>query len=152
MTNNSYQLKFSLCYIDCTNFKEKELLILRNIIANARLGRQLSFSNYAIITFDNETDKKHEYPNITEIPSYGRGKTNGIIFDIIDEQLKSRFNKCLLYKTQYKTEGYYGYVFYNTETNESNHIFNVSFMPDELCIHIGKSIYILNHEDMYKIK
>ena len=78
---SSYNLKFFYCYIDCNNFKEKELLIFRNIVSNARLGNDIKFSSYGTITFNHE-DTKHEYPILTELSSFSRGKTNAIIFDM----------------------------------------------------------------------
>ena len=69
--DNSYMLKFNYCFVECTNFKEKELNILRNIISKARLGKELVFYRYANISF-NENDSKHEYPVITEFENFAR--------------------------------------------------------------------------------
>ena len=49
-------LKFSMPHINCTNFKEKDTLVIRNIIKGARLGDMISFSNYGNISFSNELD------------------------------------------------------------------------------------------------
>ena len=76
-----YTLKFNFNYINCSKFKEKELLILRNIVSGSRIGENFYFYKYANISFD-ESDKKHEYPIVSELDNFGRSKTNGIIFKI----------------------------------------------------------------------
>lgn len=144
--DKSYQLKFAMCYTECSNFKEKEALVMRNVFSVARLGELLKFRAFASITFDEENDHKHEYPNVAELDSFARGKTNGVIFDLHDSKNEGKFNRCLVYKTQYKTDGYFGYIFYNTETGRMNNIYNVNFALDELCIHIWKSLDILSRE------
>ena len=84
----TYNLKFLFSYIDCNNFKEKELILLRNFISGCRLGNEINFSHYAIVTFD-ENDKKHDFPIVTEIENFARSKTNGIIFNM--EKVKILF-------------------------------------------------------------
>ena len=149
--DKNYQLKLAICYTECSNFKEKELLIMRNIFSGARLGELLSFRAYGTITFDEEIDHKHECPNIVELDSFVRGKTNCIIFDLHDSKTEWNFKKCLIYKTQYKNDCYFGYIFYDTETGIINNIYNVNFALDELCIHIWKTLEILsrNNKNLY---
>lgn len=147
--SDNYELKFDWFYIDCANFKERELLLLRNTIAKARLGHDLSFYKYATITFSQE-DIKHETPIINELESFGRGKTNAIIFNMANTNINNnKFNKCLVYQTIYKTDAYYGYIFYHTETQRYIHIYNVNHDICELIIHIGRSIDTLQREEMY---
>lgn len=145
-TANSYKLDFKICYLECSNFKEKELLYIRNLISTIRLGHQLSFNCYATITF-NDDDKKHVNPNVTELSNYGRGKTNGIVFTINnDVDDLCTYNKLLIYKTQYSNSGspYYGYVLYNEDKNL--HIYSPGDCEYyELCIHIFRTLRNINN-------
>ena len=137
---NSYKLKFSYCYIECNNFKEKELVIFRNIISNSRLGRDMLFNCYANITFDND-DKKHEYPIINELNAFTRSKTNGIIFDIpVGDYNDGTFEKVLLYQTTNKNTGCYGLLFFNRETNLNSHVYNIDYDINDLIQHIQRTI------------
>lgn len=137
MTHN---LKFLFSYIECSNFKEKELILFRNFVAGARLGREIKFSNYATVTF-NEEDTKHDFPIVTEIDSFTRGKTNGIVFDMEKTSLNNGvFNKCFVYQTIYHNSGAYGYILFNSETGDSVHTFNVEYDTNELVKHIYNSI------------
>ena len=137
MTHN---LKFLFSYIECNNFKEKELVIFRNIISNSRLGRDMLFNCYANITFDND-DKKHEYPIINELNAFTRSKTNGIIFDIpVGDYNDGTFEKVLLYQTTNKNTGCYGLLFFNRETNLNSHVYNIDYDINELIQHLQHTI------------
>lgn len=137
---NDYKLKFSFSYIDCNNFKEKELNVFRNIISNSRLGRDLKFNSYVNITFEHE-DKKHDFPVISVLESFTRGKTNGVIFDVpIGDYNDGTFEKMLLYQTTNKNTGSYGLLFFNTETNLNSHIFNIEYDINELLQHMQRVI------------
>lgn len=140
-----YKLKFNFCYIDCDNFKERELLSMRHIIGLARIGHELIFDKYANISFDDK-DPKHKFPIITELQNFSRGKTNGIVFKMNETVLNDSFNRCLIYQTVTKTSGFYGYVFYNTETGLYTHTYNVDYDISSLIIHIMQSLEILSHK------
>lgn len=147
--NNNYTLKFNYCFIECTNFKEKELNVLRNIISKARLGKELVFYRYANISF-NENDSKHEYPVITEFENFARGKTNAIIFKMDNEMSsQEKYNRCIIYQTVSKNDGFYGYLFYNTETGEYNHTYNLTYELTNLFSHLYQSIDFINREKLY---
>lgn len=137
---NTYNLKFLFSYIECNNFKEKELLLLRNFISGCRLGREIKFSHYATVTFD-ENDKKHDFPIVTEIENFTRGRTNGIIFNMENTSLNNGvFTKCFVYQTLFHNNGAYGYILFNDETGESTHTFNIEYDANELVKHIYQSI------------
>lgn len=145
----NYKLKFNWCYIDCNNFKEKELILLRNTIACTRISNDITFYKYANISFD-ENDKKHETPIVTEFDNFTRSKTNAIIFDMKNtEKNPGKFNKCIIYQHIMKNDGFYGFVFYNTETGRYNHIYNITNDRNELLVNIWRSIDIMQREEMY---
>lgn len=144
---NTYNLKFMFSYVDCNNFKEKELIIFRNFVSGCRLGREIKFSNYATVTFD-ENDKKHDFPIVTEIENFTRSKTNGIVFNMENTSLNNGvFTKCFVYQTLYHNDGAYGYVLFNDETGDSVHIFNVEYDVNELVKHIYRSISSIPNRD-----
>lgn len=146
----NYNLKFIFSYIECNNFKEKDLILLRNFISGCRLGREIKFSHYANVTFD-ENDKKHDFPIVTEIESFTRGKTNGVVFDMENTSLNNGvFTKCFIYQTLFNNSGAYGYILFNDETNEITHSFNIEYDANELVKHIYTSITSINKRPMLK--
>lgn len=144
-SDDKYKIEFNFYYIEFTNFKEKELLILRHVINGARIGQYLSFDKYANISFS-DNDTKHINPCITELNSFTRGKTNCIIFNM--KNVKD-YDKCLVYQTLFKNDGFYGYIFYNSETHKYKHIYNVSYDLSLLLNNIVRSIDSLYKEDMF---
>lgn len=128
----TYTLKFNFNYINCNKFKEKELLVLRNIISGSRVGQNFYFYKYANVSFD-EQDYKHEYPIVSELDNFGRSKTNSIIFKISN----NLYNRCLIYQTGSKECSFYGYIIYNTETGKYSHNYNLDYEINSLLKHIN---------------
>lgn len=115
-----YKLKFQLPYIDCTNYKEKDLLSFIKLINGSRVGQLLCGYKYGTITYDQE-DKQKFYPIANELDNFSRSKTNCVIFNIKE----GNYNKLILYQSILKDSGFYGFVVYNTETNKMLHIYNI---------------------------
>jgi hypothetical protein len=137
---NTHKLKFSFCYVDCNNFKEKDLIIFNNLVKNARIGRDLKFDSYANILFD-ESDTKHEFPILTKLQSFTRGKTNAILYTMpIDEYNDGTFTHCMIYQTTNKNTGSYGALFYNLETELFSHIYNIEYNPNDLVQHLQRVV------------
>lgn len=131
-------LKFSMPHINCTNFKEKDTLVIRNIIKGARLGDMISFSNYGNISFSNE-DKLHWNPIVVDLESFTRSKTNCMIFDI---NTKNKYNKAIIYYSILSNDSYYGLLLYNTENNKCSHVHNINSELTNMLITVYKSIKI----------
>lgn len=125
-----YSAKFEMPYISCVNFKEKESIILSNIIKGSRLGELVNFDGYANISFDEE-DKNHWHPQIKPIESFTRNKSNSLVFGI---KGNNKYNKIFVYQTSLKETRFYGFIFYNTETNKCLHIYNVEYDHTKLII------------------
>ena len=126
-----YKLSFNMPYINCDNYKEKELINFIGIINGSRTGLLLNGYKYANIRFDDE-DKKHEYPIITELDSFSRSKTNCIIFN----SNEGRYNKLFIYQSLNKDNPYYGILAYNTDTGKNVHIYNIEYDHSKLIIYI----------------
>lgn len=128
--------KFAIPYINCSNFKEKDTLVLRNIIKGARIGDMLKFASYGNITFSEE-DVPHWNPVITELDSFTRSKTNCMIFDI---DSNCQYNKMFLYHTILPQHGFYGLLLYNSNINKFLHIYNIGYDINNLVIKMFKII------------
>lgn len=136
----TYNLKFIFSYIECDYFKEKELILLRNFISGARLGKELKFDTYASVSF-NEDDRRHDLPIVTEMESFTRTKINGVLFNMEESSLNNGvYNKCLIYQTVTKNGGAYGYVFFNSETGAQTHQFNIEYDLNSLIKHIYSTL------------
>lgn len=119
-------------YINCDNYKEKELMHFIGIISGSRTGLLLNGYSFGNIIF-NEEDKKHEFPIIMELDSFSRSKTNCLIYNIKND---NKYNKLFIYQTLNKDNPYYGILVYNTETGKSVHIYNIEYDYTKLIIYM----------------
>lgn len=146
----TYDLKFSVERIECDNFKQKQVAILRNVIETGRLVLDMKFSTFAIITFKDE-DEKHIYPHIEEIPDYNRLRTNCMIYDLFETDAnKGFYDKVIIYQTNgAKGNGWFGYFLYNSQTNTYVHKYYIDRTEDELCRQLHKSFNLMRFRDKY---
>lgn len=100
-----YKLKFMMPYINCDNFKEKDLNNLLGVINGTRIRDLIKGYKYGNIKFDEE-DKQKFYPIVNELENFTRSKTNCIIFDVDSK----KFEKLFLYQTLNRENPYYGIV------------------------------------------
>ena len=132
MESNLDKLEFQVCYLDVSPFQERQAEILVSSMLGSRLGRQMRFLSYGTIDFD-VTDHKHQYPKVTYIDSFKRGKTQAIVFDLLyNAQNNGMYDKLVIYNTTNAQNPYYGYVFYNSKEGKSSHRFLLDFATDEL--------------------
>lgn len=131
-----YKLKFNMPYINCDNYKEKELLNFIGIINGSRVGLLLTGYKYANLKFDDK-DNKHEYPIITELDSFSRSKTNCIIFNI---SKNNKYDKIFIYQTLNKENPYYGILAFNEETQKCTHIYNIEYDHSKIIIYMFRML------------
>lgn len=143
-----YNLEFSVYYINTDNFKQKNAEILISTFANSRIHEHLSFAGYANIEFSDD-DRKHRYPHITELEKFARSKTNCLVFNMHKSGHNDKFDKCFIYRSNNHREPTYGYVFYNTETGEMNHVWGVTEAYDALCIRITQTLNLMINTPLY---
>lgn len=146
---NKYNFEFWRWHFNCDNFNQKHSSILLSIISNGRLGRYMTFSSYATITFAEE-DTAHKYPTITELENFSRNKTNCLIFDLSEsEKNQNVYDKLFIYHSNGSQHDFYGYVLYNTETKKMMHKYFVTHEYDELCIALTKTLNTLEKSSLY---
>lgn len=144
-----YNLEFNMFYLNADNFKEKNARILVATIANARLNDFMKFSCFAHIDFD-ESDKKHQFPHVTEFEKYNRTKTNCIVYDLTDNANNQRYyDKCFIYRTNSPHFSTYGFVFYNSETGKCNHIYNIEEEYDVICVKLMQSFLTMFNKPLF---
>jgi len=134
-----YKLKFEMPYINCDNFKEKDLTNLLGVISGTRINESIESYNYANIKFD-ETDKQHWFPIVTELESFSRSKTNCIIFNLASS---NKYSKLFVYQTLNRENPYYGIVGLkkNPDINNSTvHIYNLELDYSVLVINMNRII------------
>lgn len=136
------KLKFWHQYINCNNFKSKQVTPLRKTIEASRLSVNLKFRSYGNISFESD-DVKHKYPIVNELEDFHRTKTNCIIYDIVDNN--GMFDKLFLYQT-FNSKGnlsFFGYVMLNEKTNKMWHKYFIEAEDDALCRDLNKSFWLL---------
>ena len=135
--NNYFAIgKFEMPYINGANFKEKEILNIANIINGSRIGENVYFCGYGNMSFSDE-DNKHWYPRITKLDGFIRNKTNLMILNI---KSNNKYNYIFIYQTTTKDSGFYGILMYNSETNDSLHIYNVEYDWSRLVIVLSRIV------------
>lgn len=134
---NCYIGKFEMPYTVASNFKEKEILTIANIISGSRLGDKLCFSGFAHMFFDEENDNKHWNPHIQLLEGFTRNKTNIMVLSIKEGY---KYDKIFVYQTTFKDSGFYGILCFNTETQKSLHIFNVEYDWSKFIIVLSRII------------
>lgn len=121
----SYSLKFEMPYITCDNFKEKEITIINNFIAGARIRKMIQYNSMASIEFDDVDVHKHEFPKVKILPSFIKQHTNAVIYDII---VPCKYDKVLIYQNILKNTNFYGFVIFNSNNTEQQfHYYNIEY-------------------------
>lgn len=115
-----YTLKFEMPYINCDNFKEKDLVNLLGVVTGTRIGESIKSYKYGNIRFETD-DKQHWRPIVSELDSFARSKTNCIIFDTKD---KDKYDKLFVYQSLNRENPYYGIVGLKTENGKIVHMYN----------------------------
>jgi len=135
---NTFELKFEMPYIECGNFKEKEILTILNIVNGSRVGQKIGFSGYFNVSF-NEEDKQHWKPIFTYLDNFSRSKTNAFCFNISDFD---KYDKIFVYYNGIRDSLYYGLLFYNSNTGKSVHLYNLDYDYTNLIVNISRVIKV----------
>ena len=131
-----YTLKFEMPYINCDNYKEKDLINLIGVINGTRIGECINNFTYGNIRFS-DGDTQHKYPIASELDGFTRSKTNCIIFDVKDKQ---KYDKLFVYQTLNRENPYYGIVGLKSETNQPIHIYFLDLDYSVLVINMFRMI------------
>lgn len=143
-----YKLKFTTCYSNPTNFKEKDFYITVNHLTNGRYATKIKYSCPANIKFE-LGDKKNEYPIVTELEAFKRKVTNCIVFDLLEDyDNKGYYDKLFVYYCDGKMPSY-GYVMYNTNTDEISNKSCIFGDINDLFKCLNDSFNHMNIRDIY---
>lgn len=149
---NSYTIPFTQLYINCSITKEKEFLKFKHIFNGLQISKLFSFVSYANISFSEE-DTKHENAIITELPQFGRNKTNALVYRISPGTINGDlYDKCIFYQYIGSLENYYGFILYNSETQKSHHVYNINYELMYLFIRLKQSINSFNNDKFAKYR
>jgi len=137
--NNIYELEFGMYYLDFANFKQKQAYIIQGSIGGGRLNELMRFESYGIMSFD-ESDTKHRYPKVQIIDKFNRTKCNCMVFKLSYNHMNNGiFDKCFIFQTTGKSNNYFGFLFYNTETHKMSTKFLIESAYDNLCIKLTQT-------------
>ena len=136
-----YTLKFEMPYINCDNFKEKDLVNLLGVITGTRINEQIENYTYGNIRFEQD-DKQHWKPIASELDGFSRSKTNCIIFNVKNS---NKYSKLFVYQTLNRENPYYGIVGLKKEidingNNPTVHIYNLELVYSALVITMNRII------------
>ena len=131
----TYELKLSMPYVKCDNFKEKDLINLLGVINGCRIKDYIQGYKYGILSFEDD-DVKRLNPSVLEIDSFLRLKTNCIIFDIVN---KTKYNKVFVYQSINRENNYYGIVGLKNN-GESVHVYNIELDYAKLVINLLRMV------------
>lgn len=131
-----YTLKFEIPYINCDNFKEKDLINLLGVVTGTRINDLISNYKYGNIRFELD-DKQHWKPIVSELDGFMRSKTNCIIFDIKEKQ---KYDKLFIYQTLNRENPYYGIVGLKSDNGKPVHIYFLELDYSVLVINMLRMI------------
>lgn len=137
----TYNLKFITPHVMCSNFKEKDIAFINNVIFGGRLGEKISYVGTGNIRFDSD-DKYQFNPICDTLEEFTKSKSNCLIYNITIKDENNPYNKIFVYQVISKTNDNhgYGYILFNDETNECTHVPMISSIVDELIIKINCSL------------
>lgn len=149
---NTLNVEFTHCYFDCNNFKQKDIDTLLYVISQSRLIHDMNFAGYGVISFDEENDKPHRYPNIRFANDDGskiqfnRKGTNCLMFDLYKTDNNPTYDKLFLYHTNAKNgQGiWYGWIIYDSVTKKYSHRFFIEHDIQELLLALNRCFYNIN--------
>lgn len=152
MKENKINVEFTHCYFNCNNFKQKDVEMLLYVISQSRLIHDMKFGGYAVISFDEENDKPHRYPEIKFADDNGndlqfnRKGTNCLMFDLYKTDKNPTYDKLFLYHTTAKNgQGvWYGWIIYNTKTKKYSHRFFIEHDTQELLLALNRCFCNIN--------
>jgi len=133
-----YTLKFEMPYINCDNYKEKDLINLFGVITGTRINDMINHYTYGNIKFC-DNDIQHKYPIVTELDNFTRSKTNCIIFDI-NEKYNHKYRKLFIYQTLNRENPYYGIVGLKSDGETLVHTYFINLDYSVLVINMSRMI------------
>lgn len=145
-----YNLKFGFWNINIDPIKEKEANKIIWILSQTRHANDISFTNYAEITFDLKDDK-HWNPIAEDQMVFNRRKSNCMVFDIHLTRGVDYYDKLFLYHSNNKRISNWGYVLYNTKTRKSKHTYFIYDDLNDLIGHINKALNSMMRKDDFSM-
>ena len=145
-----YNLKFGFWNINVDPIKEKEANKIIWILSQTRHAKDISFANYAEITFDLKDDK-HWNPIAEDQMVFNRRKSNCMVFDIHLTRGVDYYDKLFLYHSNNKRISNWGYVLYNTKTGKSKHTYFIYDDLNDLIGHINKALNSMMRKDDFSM-
>jgi hypothetical protein len=133
-----YTLKFEMPYINCDNYKEKDLINLIGVITGTRINDLIDHYTYGNIKFS-DGDRQHIYPIVTELDNFMRSKTNCIIFDV-NPKYQKKYKKLFVYQSLNRENPYYGIVGLKEENDKPVHIYFINLDYSILVINMHRMI------------
>jgi len=133
-----YTLKFEMPYINCDNYKEKDLINLLGVVTGTRINDMIDHYTYGNIKFC-EGDSQHKYPIVSELENFTRSKTNCIIFDMANKY-NQKYQKLFVYQTLNRENPYYGIVGLKSDGETLVHIYFLDLDYSVLIINMCRMI------------
>lgn len=148
-TEKNYDFELSMCHPMISTFKEKIARIIINTIGGSRLNKNMKFESFGKIEF-NEDDINEKHPFITTMDQFNRVKTNCLIYNLpVNNTNNGFYDKCFVYyHTSSKDIVNYGYIFYNSKTNDVLHDYYIEPSYDELMKHLNQSFNSFERRDI----
>ena len=130
----NYELELAINYQVFDNFKQKGVLLLKNLFLNGRINDYIRFAGYGFISPLNEKSSKIL---VEEQDKFNRMKTNCLIYNLT----KNKFNpgvydKLFIYYSANRENPWYGYVLYNSTTGKTFNRYCIDAEDDRLSQYI----------------
>ena len=143
-----YIINLPICYQNFDYFKLKSILILNGLFKDGRINDFMTFDKYGIIT---SLNKKNDQIEIEEFDKFTRGKINCLVYKLTKNKYNpDLYDKLIIYYNNVSRDTvWYGYIFYNSKTNESLHKYYIEYADDVLSQHIWNTFMMLHKKKIY---
>lgn len=145
----TYEITLNFYYQTFDNFKQKAALILQGLMNGGRMIDYARFHGYGVIT---PNGHKADKITIEELDKFNRVKTNCLIYDLTyNKYNKGKFDKLFIYMSNSARDNEsYGYILYNTKTQEMSNKYIIEYMDDKLYQYIYMSLIKIPNKKLWE--
>ena len=144
-----YTIDLPVCYENFDVFKQKASLILKSLFEFGRINDFMRFHKYGLIT---PLNYKRNTIKVEESEKFVRGKTNCMIYNLtVNKYNPGLYDKLIIYYNDMSNDSvWYGYIFYNSNTNELLHKYYINYADDKLYHELWHSFMLMGYKNLYE--
>jgi len=142
-----YKVNLMYDFVQFSSWKEKPYLIMVNNLTNGQYAQMFKYRCPGLIDF---CEYSKDEIVITELTEFKRKKVNAIIFDMKESwKNPGYFDTMIVYMDETGKSTSYGFIFYNTETNNNTQKYFIYGDVNDLFRSLNDSLNCLQYKDLF---